>query len=392
MPKIPKNLLIISLIAVVNALGYGIIIPVLYSYSQKFGLTDFQNGLLFATYSICQFIATPVIGRLSDKYGRRPLLIVSLAGTALSFFMMAFAQSALVLFIARALDGITSGNIPVATAVISDTTTSKERARGFGIIGASFGFGIIFGPAISAFTIGINPALPFIFAGIITVIAVLLTTFFLPETNKNIGTVTQKGPVIDIVKIIKAVTDKTVGLTLLLTLIYSFAFSLFIYAWQPAAIKVFHLSVQQLSFAFAFFGVIGLISQLAIMPRCVAVLGDKRSLIFAFVGLMVAFFVFYFINSFQQLLMTSILIGFANSFITPLIQTLLSKATDEQSQGSILGLYQSYFSIGQIVGPIIGGLVAMYSVTTPFLVGSLVCLGCIFLAYKINTHHKIHAF
>src|SRR3954467_9402218 len=103
-----RNLLIIALIVMVNMLGYGIIIPILYAYSKKFGLSDFENGLLFAMFSICQFISTPIIGRLSDKYGRRPLLLVSIAGTALSFFMMAFAPNALFLYLARALDGLTA--------------------------------------------------------------------------------------------------------------------------------------------------------------------------------------------------------------------------------------------------------------------------------------------
>src|SRR5438270_122372 len=97
-----RNLLIIALIALVNMLGYGIVIPILYAYSKKFGLSDFQNGLLFATFSICQFIATPIIGRLSDKYGRKPLLLISIIGTAASFFTMAFAPNALFLFVARA--------------------------------------------------------------------------------------------------------------------------------------------------------------------------------------------------------------------------------------------------------------------------------------------------
>lgn len=103
-----KNLLIIALIALVNMLGYGIIIPIMYAYSIKFGLSDFDDGLLFTTFSICQFIATPIIGRLSDKYGRRPMLLISIVGTAASFFMMAFVPNALFLFFARALDGLTA--------------------------------------------------------------------------------------------------------------------------------------------------------------------------------------------------------------------------------------------------------------------------------------------
>src|SRR3989338_11200781 len=182
-----RNILIIALIAIVNALGYGIVIPVLYSYSLKYGLTDFQNGLLFSVFSIFQFISTPVIGRLSDKYGRRPLLIISLFGTFLSFIMMAFAPNALFLFLARALDGITAGNIPVASAAISDTTEPKDRARGFGIIGASFGFGFVFGPAIAALPLHWGSAAPFLIAAAIAIIAVILTAVLLPETNKHIG-------------------------------------------------------------------------------------------------------------------------------------------------------------------------------------------------------------
>ena len=154
MLKQNRNVLIVGLIAVVNMLGYGIIIPILYAYSKKYGLSDFQNGLLFASFSICQFISTPIIGRLSDKYGRRPMLLFSITGTAFSFFMMAFAPSAIFLFAARMLDGITAGNIPVAFAVISDSTKPEGRAKAFGMIGAAFSFGFIFGPAISAFTVG----------------------------------------------------------------------------------------------------------------------------------------------------------------------------------------------------------------------------------------------
>src|SRR3989304_8393969 len=194
-----RNLLVVSAVAIVNALGYGIIIPILYSYSQKYGLSDFENGLLFSIFSICQFISTPVIGRLSDKFGRKPLLTISITGTAVSFFMAAFAPSAIFLFIARALDGLTAGNPPGATAVISDTTSSKNRARGFGIINASFGFGFVFGPAISAATAGFGLQIPFIIAGIITTSAVLMTIFLLQETNRFTNQV-QKGKLFDFAK------------------------------------------------------------------------------------------------------------------------------------------------------------------------------------------------
>jgi MFS family permease len=383
-----RNLAIIALIAVVNALGYGIIIPILYSYSHKFGLTDFQNGLLFSIFSLCQFFATPVIGRLSDVYGRKPLLVVSIAGTALSFFLMAFANNALMLFVARALDGITAGNIPVASAVISDTTAPKDRAKGFGIIGASFGFGFIFGPAISALTVGFGEAVPFLIAGSVSAIAAILTYFLLPETNKHIGLV-KKGKLFDFVQLFKALFDKNVGLTLLISFIYSFAFSLFIYAYQPLSVRLLHLTPVQISINFTLFGLIGLISQAFIIPRVTKRFGEKPMLRNA---LMIAIFTFtglFFTRSLLVLTIMSIFHSLANGFINPLIQSLLSQEVDEHSQGSIQGVNASYMSIGMIVGPIIGGLLATISIPMPFLVGAG-CAGiCYMLSLRILTRSRV---
>src|SRR5260221_5162841 len=139
---------IISFIAVVNMLGYGIIITIMYAYVARFGINALGIGILFASFSLAQFISTPIIGRLSDRFGRKPLLAYSVLGTAVSFLLMAVAKSASVIFLARTMDGISGGNISVAQAVISDSTEPKERAKWFGILGAAFGFGFVFGPAI----------------------------------------------------------------------------------------------------------------------------------------------------------------------------------------------------------------------------------------------------
>ncbi len=377
-----KNLLVIALIALVNALGYGIIIPILYSYSQKFGLSDFQNGLLFSLFSICQFASTPIIGRMSDKFGRKPLLLISLAGTAVSFFMAAFAPSAIFLFLARALDGITAGNIPVASAVISDTTKPKDRAKGFGLIGASFGFGFVFGPAISALTIGFGASVPFIIAGVISTLAVLLTARLLPETNKHMGEV-REGRLFDFTKLGKAIIDKNVGLTFLISLIYSFSFGMLIFAYQPFARKVINLSIQQIAFVFTIIGIVGLITQILILPRVAKLFGDKHTFSAALFLTIFAYTGMFFARDLTFLIVATILFALGNSFINPLIQTILSKETDEKSQGTIMGLNASYISIGTIFGPIIGGVLASYSIPSPFLFGSLVCLICFVLSFKV---------
>lgn len=373
-----RNLFVVAVIMIVNALGYGVIIPILYSYSQKFGLSDFQNGLLFSTFSVCQFIATPFIGRLSDKYGRKPLLVLSITGTFISFVMMALAPNALFLFIARALDGITAGNFPVAAAVISDTTEPKDRAKGFGIIGAAFGFGFVFGPAISALTVGMGLAIPFIAAAAVTFVAVVLTAVVLRETNRHIGEV-NNAPFFDLKRMLGAVFDERVGRLFAVSLLYMFAFSLYIYAVQPFAVKALGVDAAQMSIIFTVMGLVGLVAQVLVIPRVTRRLGEKKALVGALSGLVLAFFLLYLVNLYPVFLLILVLFSLANAFVNPLVQSLLSKETDARSQGSIMGLNTSYMSIGQIVGPVVGGLVATVSLPMPFLGGSLLSLICVYL-------------
>ena len=388
-----RNLLIVALVAVVNALGYGIIIPILYSYSVRFGLSDFQNGLLFSLFSVCQFLSTPIIGRLSDKYGRKPLLIASIGGTAISFLMMAFAPSAIFLFIARALDGLTAGNLPVAAAVIADSTEPKDRAKGFGIIGAAFGFGFTFGPAISALTVGIFPGLPFVIAAIVSIVAVVITALFLPETNKHIGDVA-KGKLFDFGKLFHALTDRNVGATLLISLFYFVAFGLFIYAFQPFSFKVLHLSAHEISIIFTVFGVLGLFSQAYLLPKLTKRFGPKNMIHAVLFIVAVDFAAIFFTKTLPFFLGIAVLMGLTNSAVQPLVQAILSLETDAKSQGTMQGLNSSYMSIGQIIGPIIGGTVATYSIPLPFLVASLFVLVCYALSFRILQPgvHKESAF
>lgn len=389
-----RSLSIIALIAVVNALGYGIVIPILYSYSKRFGLSDFQNGLLFSIFSICAFLATPLIGRMSDKYGRRPMLIVSILGTVISFLMQAYAPNAIFLFLARALDGLTAGNISVASAVISDTTRPEERAKGFGIIGASFGFGFVVGPAISAFTVGISPSLPFIIAAGITGIATLMTVMFLPETNKHIGQV-HKGKIFDFAKLWHALFDPGIGKTLLITFIYFLAFSCSImYGFQPFSKHILMLSDSSISVLFVAFGLVGLLSQFFLVQPVTKFLGLKNAFSIFILTVAGAFFLMFLSRSLALFLVACIVLAFANSIVQPLIQTILSRETDEKSQGSVMGINASYQSLGQIFGPIIGGLIASLFIPAIFLAGITFTIICLFLSFGVMRQgvHKEHAF
>jgi len=378
-----RNLMIIALIAFVNMLGYGIIIPILYSYSIKYGLSDFDNGLLFALFSICQFIAAPIIGRLSDKYGRRPMLLMSITGTALSFFMMAFAPGAIFLFLARALDGLTAGNIPVAFAVISDSTKPEERAKAFGLIGAAFSFGFIFGPAIAALTVGFGYAVPFIIAGVITLIAAFLTFLYLPETNKHIGEV-QKGKLFDFPKMWKTLFDPNAGLTFVISLVFLLAFSCaIIYGFQPFTMNILRITEAENAILFTIFGIIGLITQTFLVQRITKYFGMKKAFSISMLFTALSFIIMFFSRSLPVFVGASIILGLFNSVVQTLIPTILSQEADSKSQGTIMGLNASYQSIGMIIGPILGGAVATIAVPLPFLVGTILVMLCFYLSFYI---------
>jgi MFS family permease len=383
MLKTNRNLFIIALIAFVNMLGYGIIIPILYSFSKKFGLSDFENGLLFAIFSLCQFISTPVIGRLSDKFGRRPMLLISIIGTAVSFFTMAFARNYLFLFIARAIDGLTAGNIPVAFAVISDSTKQEERPKAFGLISAAFNFGFVFGPAISALTFGINSAIPFLIAGSITVIAVILTALYLPETNKHMGEV-KEGKLFDFPKLWHTLFDPNVGATFLISLIYFLGFACaVIYGFQPYVINVLKLNATSNAYLFTLFGIVGLITQTFLVQFSTKKWGLKNAFRYSILVTGFSFLIISLMHSVTFFVIAMILLAIFNGIGQTLIPTILSGEADDKSQGSIMGLNASYQSIGMIIGPLIGGAIASYSILLDFLLGSVLMFVCFGLTFEV---------
>src|ERR671929_466699 len=177
-------LLVIFVTVFIDLVGFGIVIPVLPYYVEgtRFNASPRMVGLLFASYSVMQLIFAPVLGRLSDKYGRRPVLFFSLLGTSAGFLIMGFATTLWMLFLGRIIDGITGGNISTAQAYIADVTTKEERAKGMGLIGAAFGLGFTFGPAIGGVLSKWGISVPFLFAGGLAFANAVLLYFTLPET------------------------------------------------------------------------------------------------------------------------------------------------------------------------------------------------------------------
>lgn len=311
------------------------------------------------------------------------MLLVSIIGTAISFFTMAFAPNYIFLFIARMLDGLTAGNIPVAFAVISDSTKPEERAKAFGMVGAALNFGFIFGPAISALTVGFGSGVPFIVAGIITVIAIILTALFLPETNKHMGEV-KKEKLFDFVQLWHTLFEPNIGSTFLISLVYFLAFSCaIIYGFQPFTSEVLKISAQENAELFTVFGIIGLIAQTFLVQLFNKLWGMKNAFRNAIFFVAISFLMIFFSKSLPLFLAAMVVMGIFNSIIQTLITAILSAEADEKSQGSMMGLNASYQSIGMIAGPILGGVVATISIPSVFMAGALLVLICFWISFQI---------
>lgn len=350
-----RNFWIIALVSLINSLSLTILIPVIYLYGRQFGLDDFQTSLLFSAYSVAQFFATPVIGKLSDRYGRKPLLVISLIGTVVANLIAGFASTAWLLFFARFLDGITGGNASVAQAVISDVTTPETRARGFGINGAAFGLGFVLGPALSLMAQQISLGAVFLVSGAIALIALIITIFFLPESlhrkESEVGNLFDLG----LANLIRGLTFPKIGILLMINFLIGTTFTIFTYAFQPYFIQVLHQNNESLTLMFLTFGALGVLMQ----TWGISVLTQRFNLV-------VILFFSLFIRSSSFLLMpvwanvmyfvaVSVVFSLFNSLVQPMINALISLNSSPEDQGTTLGLNASYLSISNAFGPVIAG-------------------------------------
>ena len=347
---------IIALIALINSLSFTILIPTIYLYGKQFGLNDFQTSLLFSIYSLAQFFATPIIGKLSDRYGRKPLLIISLTGTVVANLIAGFAPTASLLFLGRLLDGITGGNVSVAQAVISDVTTPEDRAKGFGIFGAAFGLGFVLGPIVSLLAQKISLGASFVASGAIAAIALVITILFLPETLKTKASKSRNIFDLGLDNLVRGLFIPKVGILLLINLCIGTTFTIFTYAFQPYFIQVLHQNNESLTLIFILFGVLGV----AMQTKGVVFLTRK----FGVVGI---FLIALFVRSLSFVLMpiwpsltyfvvVSILFSIFNSLVQPMVNTLISLNAKPEEQGAVIGLNASYLSVANAIGPVIAGM------------------------------------
>ena len=345
-----RPLLVIFLTIFVNLVGFGIIIPLLPFYADTFGASPFVVGLLFASFSLAQLVASPVLGELSDRWGRRPVLLLSLIGTAVSFAMLAVAQSLLMLFAARIVDGLSGGNITTARAYIADVTEEEHRAKAYGILGAAFGLGFIIGPALGAAFSTISITAPIWAAAAITVAATVLAWIWLPETvhRTHAGGGSPWHAVRDL--------SQRPGLRLLLAIdfIYWMSFAVYQTTFALFGARRFGFDVTQTGYLFSAFGALGVVVQGGLVGPIVRALGNRTTLtiglIFTAVGWIGSALTYNIPVFVAMLVPAAIGIGLCNATLIALV----SNAATRREQGRVQGAAGALESLGRTIGPVWG--------------------------------------
>jgi multidrug resistance protein len=350
------TLRILLFINFVNALSLIALILNIYSYGKHFGLSDFETSFLFAIYSIAQFLAAPTIGRLSDRFGRKPLLIISLAGTVIANLIVGTASTAPVLFIARFLDGITGGNISVSQAIITDITKPEERSRAFGLFGASLGVGFVVGPLISYFTTQISLGSPFIVSSFLATIALIMTIWFLPETLKVPAPKSDNLFDLGLKNVINGLSMPGVGALLRVTFLTGTTFGMFTFSFQAYYIKVLGQGLPSFDLLFFSFGLLGALMQTKGIKFLTKKLSAARIM---FLGLFFRSACFALMPLFPNVVyfvVVSLIFSVFNSPIQPMISSLISLNTKPSEQGMTSGLNAAYLTIATGIGPVISAL------------------------------------
>lgn len=385
--KINKTLWVLVFISVINSMGFGIIIPLIYTYGKQFGVTQQTIGLLTAAYSIAQFFATPVLGSLSDRFGRKPLLVISLIGTCASFIIFGFAHSILILFIARILDGLTGGNISVAQAMVSDISSPEERAKNFGILGSAFGFGFVIGPAVGGLLSKLGMQVPFFFAAGTAMLGVLLTLFLLKETNKKDDKQKQQSN-FEFKSLITVLKKPVIGTTVFIGFLLAMAQFTMMIGFQTFSVDNLKLSPTQIGIFYAGFGITGILMQLAV-PLINKVITKKSIILLAStLFCLVAMLASGFATAFMLFAICIGIYGLFNGLRNPMLNAIIADHNSEEERGQVMGINQSYASIGQTLGPITAGLITAISVHSVFFLSAFYILIAFAFSWRLVGKEK----
>ena len=380
-----KRLLNIGLIVLIDMLGFALIVPLLAFFADTFGATAFQTGLLVASYAAMQMISAPILGRISDRFGRRPVFLISILGTFLGFIILGLANSLWILFVSRILSGLTAGNISVAQAYIADVTDEKNRARGMGMLGAAFGIGFILGPALGGTLSVYGFAVPAFVSAALCFINLLTVFFWLPESltpERRVQLMAQEKADVSFGALLAALQHPSAGPLLWVRFGFAIAFNSFQSVFALYTLSKFGLTAQQTGYILAYVGIVLVIMQGGLIGPLSARFKESHLLlaftIFATVGL----FGWAVVQTVPGLLVAMFPLAIGAGSFNAVINSAISKTVSHDEVGGMLGFSAGLESATRVVMPALASyLLGRFGPSTPGYMATLVMAIVVVFAY-----------
>jgi MFS family permease len=355
-------LLPVFLIVLVDVFGMTLVIPLLAIYAETFHATPLQATMLVSVYAACQLISGPVIGHISDRVGRKKMLLISQIGTFIGFIVMGRARALWMLYVARVLDGATAGNLSLAQAYISDHTEPSQRAKSFGLIGIAFGIGFFIGPSLTGFlSAKYGMTTPIYLAAVMSATSILCTATLLKGGPQSHHAFDDREAALHWRTYTKYFGRPGLRERLLQFLFFITSFSFFISGFALFAERRFTyegrpFGPREIGYVFGYVGFLGIILQGGLIGRLVKRFGESALVAAGFIALVIGYFGLGIASSFALLMVTGTLAAFGNGVIRPALTSLITQQAGRQEQGVVLGITQSLMSMASIVTPIVGGL------------------------------------
>ncbi len=346
---------IVVLIVLIDLLGFSLVMPLLAPFAESYGFREWQIGLLFSAYPTCQLVAGPILGRLSDHYGRRPVLIFSQAGTALSFLILGLSRDFSVMLLARMVDGASGGNILVAQAYVADVTPPEHRARGMGYIGMAFGLGFVLGPLIGGLLLSLPLAmewrlrLPFLLAAGFSTIAWVLVLTRLPESLPQGNPAREAARVVSWRGILDTVRLPGVGPLVLVGFLAVLAFASFEGTFALYLQRRLGWEARSAAFAFAGLGLLSALVQGGLIRRLVPHFGEARLILAGLVLVAGGFAGLAMVAGAPALAGSLVLLGLGQGLLSPSLSGLLSRITPPSEQGAVFGTLSSVQTLARMI-------------------------------------------
>ncbi|HEY7341395.1 MAG TPA: MFS transporter [Ktedonobacterales bacterium] len=386
-------ILMVALVVLVDMTGFGLILPLLPFWAEKLGASPFEVGLILTVYALAQFLFTPVLGALSDRFGRRPVILVSLLIEALGFALTALAGTLPLLLAARFIGGLGASNIGSAQAVVADVTAPKDRARGMGMVGAAIGLGFVVGPALGGILATFGGAVPFWAALIVALANALLVLLFMPETRaRSVGRAAREpfSPFAFFAGRRRARQNPAIVRLIVVSLLFTLAFTAMEAVFPLFSQHIFGWKATQNGYIFTYVGVLVVIMQGGLVGQLVRRFGERGVQIAGLALLAAGLALLPFGVTLGVLLLALGLLSIGEGAVTPTNNALLSLATPAEAQGEILGLSQGMAGLGRMVGPLVAGWLFGISIGLPFFVGAgLVLLALLVALPRIENRSSV---